>query len=601
MAPARVLADASTPRAETLRRTPWIAVLLLAPALVACVLIVDPLREFLSQDDSWAYARMVEHLLKTGEYRLDAWTAASMPVQVYLAAGLAQLFGYSLSLLRISTLLLLVGGLAAYVALLRELEVEPTGAAVLTLGLLASPLVPMLGFTFMSDVQFMAWLIVATWLYARGLRQGSATAMVFGSLAAGCAIGTRQFGIALIGGLALGWLLARPRQRPPLRLLLLATALPIAVGAWQLWSGYAEPTFTQAVRLHEQTDYLTQPPLAFARELAWRIGTVVHYVALLMLPVLPLLLALVIRGRLLGGAGLGVGRQPVDPRRHLLVALAIFGCLLVAALDKSALTTRENSGRALQLPWMLPNAFWNRPTVMHGLAFAGTLGTFLLIVLLLRSKGRAPALRDLPIGWLMAGSIGVCLAALHLAYVQLNDTYLIGLLPFALLIPARALRTSGQPRAALAASALLSAGLLVALSLWMRGNYNWQQAQWQAADRLLAAGIDVKCIGASRHWTEYHGGFDEWLAKTHPNFDPRRGEPSPRHPGALHEPFYEWLHQRYWGGTHQVAVGWTQHAETGWRLIDAVPYTNTRLAPEQVEVFERTAPVPPGSACTAPN
>ncbi|MEO6745099.1 MAG: hypothetical protein ABIS28_09930, partial [Caldimonas sp.] len=44
----------------------WIAFFVLAPALAAAIAIVNPLREFLSQDDGWAYARMVEHLLKTG-------------------------------------------------------------------------------------------------------------------------------------------------------------------------------------------------------------------------------------------------------------------------------------------------------------------------------------------------------------------------------------------------------------------------------------------------------------------------------------------------------------------------------------------------------
>jgi hypothetical protein len=137
-----------------------------------------------------------------------------MPVQIYLAAGLAKVFGYSLSLLRIATLLLLVAGLAAFVALLRELDVEPPAAAVLALGLLASPLVAMLSFTFMSDVQFMAWLLIATWLYVRGIRRASDATVLLASLAAACAIGTRQFGVAVIGGLLLaGCSRGRPSGR----------------------------------------------------------------------------------------------------------------------------------------------------------------------------------------------------------------------------------------------------------------------------------------------------------------------------------------------------------------------------------------------------
>jgi hypothetical protein len=67
--------------------------LLVIAALLARVAIVDPWREFMSEDDGWAYARSVEHLLATGRYRLDAWSAANMPVQIYLAAALARVSG----------------------------------------------------------------------------------------------------------------------------------------------------------------------------------------------------------------------------------------------------------------------------------------------------------------------------------------------------------------------------------------------------------------------------------------------------------------------------------------------------------------------------
>jgi hypothetical protein len=589
---ASIAAHAPLPTAARPLRTAWIACLFLAPALAVAIAIVDPLREFMSQDDGWAYARMVEHLLKTGEYRLDAWSAANMPVQIYLAAGLAKVFGYSFGLLRVATLLLLVAGLAAFVALLRELDVEAPAAALLALGLLASPLVAMLSFTFMSDVQFMAWLVIATWLYVRGIRRGSDATVLLASLAAGCAIGTRQFGVAVIGGLLLAGLLARPNQRPPWRRLLLGAAVPLAVGIWQLRAGYTEPNFTQAVRLHEQAWFLTRPPLAFAREMAWRIGTVVHYLALSMLPVLPLLLALVVRR-----PPVRLGTFQADGRARVLVALAVFALLLIASLDKSAVTTRENSGRALQLHWMLPNAFWQHTVVMHGLAFAGTVGTFLLVVLLLKPGLRAGSLRDLPFGWLLAGSMGVSLLGLHLVYFQLNDTYLVGLLPFALLIPARAVATNGRPAPALASSVALSALSLVLLSFWMRGNYNWQEAQWRAADRLLQAGVPLPCIGASRHWTEYHGAFDEWLALTHARFDHTRAGVSPARPGSLHEPFYAWLHQRYGSATHQVAMLWKSEPARGWRRVGTEPFRDARFEERAVDVYERVDPAPDTSNC----
>ena len=185
---------------------------MIVAALLCAIVIVDPVREFMSQDDGWAYARSVEHLLRTGEYRLDAWSAANLPVQIYLAAGLAEMFGYSLSLLRVSTLLLLAAGLAALYGLLRRGSLPAWPATVLTLGFLASPLVLMLSFTFMSDIQFTGWMLIALWLYSRGFESRSARDLLLGSAAAACAIGTRQFGMALIAGVIVAWIVSRDRK-----------------------------------------------------------------------------------------------------------------------------------------------------------------------------------------------------------------------------------------------------------------------------------------------------------------------------------------------------------------------------------------------------
>src|SRR6266481_5314901 len=128
---------------------------LLALGLLLAIIVINPFREMLPDDDGWAYARSVQHLVTTGKYQLDPWSAANMPVQIYLAAGLSKLAGYSLCLLRFATLALLVVGLGSLYALLREISSTRNVASVLTLGLLASPLVLMLAFTFMSDVQFL--------------------------------------------------------------------------------------------------------------------------------------------------------------------------------------------------------------------------------------------------------------------------------------------------------------------------------------------------------------------------------------------------------------------------------------------------------------
>jgi len=136
-------------------RRKWAAPGLVVAGLLLAMIVINPFREMLTEDDGWAYARSVQHLLATGKYQLDTWSAANMPVQIYLAAALCAVFGYSLTLLRFTTLAFLVAGVASFYALLREISYTPSQASILSLGLVASPLVLMLGFTFMSDVQFL--------------------------------------------------------------------------------------------------------------------------------------------------------------------------------------------------------------------------------------------------------------------------------------------------------------------------------------------------------------------------------------------------------------------------------------------------------------
>ena len=181
-----------------------------------------------------------------------------MPVQIYLAAGLAEMFGYSLSLLRVSTLMLLTAGLAALYGLLRRGSLTAWPAAVLTLGFLASPLVLMLSFTFMSDIHSPPALI-ALGCTAR-LESPSGRHLLFGSVAAACAIGTRQFGMALIAGVVVAWAVSRP-ARPRRCSLVLALTLPLAVSAWQLRAGLASPNFTrQSGCTSKRTSSPCRPP-----------------------------------------------------------------------------------------------------------------------------------------------------------------------------------------------------------------------------------------------------------------------------------------------------------------------------------------------------
>ena len=179
-----------------MRKCAGLLLLLLCFFLV--VAFVNPLRQVLIQDD-WSYALTVRHLLTTGEYKLHDWAAANMPVQIYWAASPDPRFGYSFSVLRCSTLILLFDRAFGALSDIAGLRCWRRRTGLLTLTVLSSPAVLFLSFTFQTDVQFFGWQVLALWLYSRALRRENYGYMALASLAAFAAVGTRQFGVSVSG------------------------------------------------------------------------------------------------------------------------------------------------------------------------------------------------------------------------------------------------------------------------------------------------------------------------------------------------------------------------------------------------------------------
>jgi hypothetical protein len=497
-----------------------------------------------------------------------------MPVQIYLAAGLSKLIGYSLSLLRCTTLGLLVVGLGSFYALLREISLRRTEASVLTLGLLASPLVLMLAFTFMSDVQFLGWLLLSLWLYVRGMRNKSAGMMFLGSLASGCAIGTRQFGIAMIGGLVLSWLLSRRENRPPIRIMSAALVIPVLAAAAQMYVGFRAPNFTQAFRLGEEHHYLARPALALLKEAFWRCMIISQYIGMSVLTVLPLVLI----------AGKSTPKKRPDGRLLISIMTILFSAAMIAGLSMTSLLTQTARPAArrgvlwqsLQLYWLLPTQLYLMPIVMRILDFCGVVGASILVWMGLTCLRRLRASQQLsPTATFLAGTYAGLLI-LHLTYTQLNDTYIVAFIPFGLLIIAERLRGDEPRRVVLALSSTLSIVLILLASLWIRGEYSRQQAAFRAADVLADAGVQPGNIYGSAQWAAYHGAFDAWIAAGAPGFGIW---PKVNLSGYdwLHDPFNAWLRKRGEKADYRIVDSREGPPPPGWQIVATHSYRSAQF------------------------
>src|SRR5215203_6334647 len=214
-----------------------ITLVLLAFALAA---VVVPTLAPVATTDDWAYARSAQILLQEARLTIFPVVAATAVFQVVWGAFFGFIFGPTLGVFRLSTVVITaLGGLALY-GLCRDLGVARARGALGVATFLFNPLVFVLAFTFMTDAHFMALLVIATWLYTRSIGpvEIDGRYIVAGSGVAALAFLTRQQGAFIVPAVVASLLVARRVQfdRASLLLFLQLVTLPaMAIAGYYAW------------------------------------------------------------------------------------------------------------------------------------------------------------------------------------------------------------------------------------------------------------------------------------------------------------------------------------------------------------------------------
>src|SRR4029079_8856389 len=137
------------------RHWPVIAVFL---ALAVAALIVPTLADVATTDD-WAYFRSAQILLAEGRLTVFPVVAATAVFQIVWGALFGLVFGPTLGIFRLSTVVITALGAAALYGLCLELGVSRRRGALGAAAYLFNPLVFVLAFTFMTDAHFAALLV----------------------------------------------------------------------------------------------------------------------------------------------------------------------------------------------------------------------------------------------------------------------------------------------------------------------------------------------------------------------------------------------------------------------------------------------------------
>lgn len=523
----------------------WIILL-----LISIVIFINPIRETTFTDD-WAYARTVEKLLKDGQYKLNDWAAASMPFQIAYGALLSKIFGYSLSILILSTLSLSIFGIVGFYFLAKEYNFKNELALLLTFILASSPLVLHLSFTYMTDIPFLSLFIWSVLFYTKTLKTRKNSIAFIASLFASCAILTRQNGYILPLGISLIFLIDKNRFRN-ISYYVSGLLLPMLSLIYQVFNMSINANWAAKYIAYTQSQYLSNLSVVIINFFI-RIPVIMIYLSISCLPliiftfvdfslrtknnwlvkflcIVTVIIAVILNifadflnitffGRI---TILTIGlfyacfflsllkemnnKKLIHPLyKNFNIGKDIILSLSLSLMTLLGITYLYKTQNTLLLPY-LP---WNFeilkdiPVATRILLtlFSAFGGIFIFRLLILNfvfffRKNYEKINYLLFFHFIM----GISLIT-HLAYYQLGDEYLILYLPYVLIMLGVMLEKSIiQYKGFIIISSFL---VLIAGSFWTRAMLDRSQANWMAAEYLRKQGIPTNDIFAPWTWIAY--------------------------------------------------------------------------------------------------
>lgn len=195
--------------------------ILLVALWCLAIVLVNPAGNFPLNDD-WSYGIAVKNLVQEKRYQPTPWTSMTLISQAAWGALFTSIFGFSFEVLRYSTLVLSLAAICCLHLLIRQLG-QPRWVAVLGVLMLAfNPIYFSLSFTFMTDIPFIAFTVMALFFLLRHLTAGSASSLATGTAMTVIAILCRQtglfiplaFGLTLLLTKGFSWRKSIPAMTP---------------------------------------------------------------------------------------------------------------------------------------------------------------------------------------------------------------------------------------------------------------------------------------------------------------------------------------------------------------------------------------------------
>ena len=491
-------------------------------------LLVPPWGNFPLNDD-WTAALSVKAFIESGEAFYAPWLSAMSHVSILYGIVVTKLLGFSFDALRMGTIILALGSLALFYAILRRMAISKSVSWILV-GLLAvNPLFINLSYTFLSDIPALFLLLLSFYCYLRSCQKNTWW-LFFAVLISVVGFFTRQINLLLLVAIGLVSLKQCWEKKLSVKQCVAAFSFPLIIGvAVYLWLGHLHllPGQVGARFLSQGMSYAE----IFLKNI-WQFAT------LIALFFSPIVCGVVIkngeywkqRAFWLYAMGGGV----------LAVFVGYYWThfqLLGNIISRYGLgATREVMQGDLAV-W--GKDWWYVAMYVLGGIFVG------MVIFLLRTHRNLFSFTSEKIQVVV---LFILLYGGLLCVIQSYDRYLLVLLPFLLILlaPLLTLRCS---------RVMLIALILVQWGYGVVGEHNylaWNQARWELGDRVLHHGVNAQDIEGGYEW-------NGWMYYRQTQMNPI---------GTITPAWAPWyVHDLYPGDTMPYIIAFSPLG--GYRVIDS--------------------------------
>jgi len=468
-----------------------ILVLILIYILLGCFLFSF---ENYPVDDDWSYIKIAETFHHTGKMQFTPWTAMSLVFQVWWGTCFTKLFGYSIEILRLSTLVISLLGLIFIYLLLQELKHHWQTSLFVVCLILFNPFSFPLNFTFFTDHFFISLLFISTYFYYKAFKDDKDSYLFIASLVASFSVLVRQNGILIPLSVFVYLLISKRSFKTIIRRGLVTLVIPLATFiVFTYWLNVIHGPTSEYIK---QTDKLLENlrrPYLLLIKIGWRPFLILEFMGFCLLP--------------LSFSFLPKVKELFNRKNYFLLLLfCLAGTIFFLAFEHIGLYSSVDLLRnGFRFAYISEYGFRDFLNILfffyRVLAFLAVVSIVYLVYLLIKYRKSIREKFNLASPTFLILCIGIFQLLFLLTTLHKFSRYYLILIPFFIFFILEISRYMSINKKVFIP--LLTAYALLSFAI-TQDFMSWNQLKWQAANQLKDKGIPLQKTSAGFAWDAWH-------------------------------------------------------------------------------------------------